>query len=82
MITEEDRLIKTMVKSKIREKKITGRGLSDILGTSESMVCLLLQGRRKWSQKYIDTLQKYGLVTDKEAKTLSVYAARSAGFKV
>jgi hypothetical protein len=82
MITNEDRAIKMIVKEKLKEKKMTGRNLSDVLGTSESMVCLLMQCRRRWSQKYIDILFSYNLINKSEHKEMSLLAARSAGYKV
>lgn len=82
MKTEDDEIISNLIKKEMKKLSITGRDLADKLGVSESMICLLLQSRRKWSPKYIDKLYDKKVLDSEQLHIVHKHSARSYGFRV
>ena len=82
MKTKEDELITEIIKEEMKNQSTTGRQLADLLEVSESMVCLLLQSRRKWTPKYMDRLKEKKFISNDQYYTINKYAAISAGYNV
>ena len=52
----QDMKIRDFIKSLLDDHQMTQDELAQILGCSRSNVSLLLSGKRKWTEKYIDAL--------------------------
>lgn len=62
--------------------KETRRSIADKLGVSESMMHLMMKGRRAWTPKYIRIFSEHMGLNPSETKQLYVLAAKNAGYLV
>lgn len=62
--------------------KETRRSVADKLGISESMIHLMMKGRRAWTPKYIKLFSEHMGLNPNETRQLFVLAAKNAGYQV